>query len=732
MPCRTVHAVCTLDCPDSCAILVTVDELTGRATKVQGDPSHPVTRGFLCGKVARYLDRVYAPDRLLHPMHRKAGVPKGPLEQGREADAFQRITWDDALCEITSRLRRISAEHGPESILPYSYAGTIGQLGYASMDQRFFHRLGASQLDRTICAAAGAAALNAVYGTRLGTAPQDFAHAGLILAWGANIHGNNIHLWPFIEEARRNGAKLVVIDPYKTRTAALADDWLPIRPGTDVLLALSLMHILFRDGLHDLSYLDACAPDWPALRDHALQPEHSPAAAAEITGIPVATIERLALAYGQAGTDGRAPAVIRLNYGVQRSENGGTAVRAVSMLPLLTGSWQHQGGGLLLSTRGAFPFNQAALQRPDLMLASPLGRPARTINMNQLGQALTEPVGTPVHALFVYNSNPAAVAPDSNAVLAGLRRPDLFTVVHEQFYTDTADYADILLPATTFLEHKELMGAYGHYFAQISDAAIAPLGEARANPLLFAELGRRMGFRDPCFHDTEDDLIAQALTSTHPLASTLTPEALNRDKHVPLSLPRNAAGQTLPFSDATWFQTSTGVANLYPLPTWAAPAESRLNASLALQKQSSRPERSEAEVSAVSCEAEAPYPLEFLPRKADNFMNSTFANLPNHQTMERRTAGILEMHPTDAVPRNIATGDAVLIFNDRGRIELVARVGNSITPGAVAARLDWHKLSADNANVNTLTSQRLSDLGGGATFYSTLVEVARLHPIAAD
>ena len=714
MPTRTVHAVCTLDCPDSCALLVTVEELTGRATKVQGDPSHPVTRGFLCGKVARYLDRVYAPDRLLYPMRRKIGVAKGPLAQGKEADAFERVSWDDALTHIAARLGRIAEVHGPESILPYSYAGTIGQLGYASMDQRFFHRLGASQLDRTICAAAGAAALNAVYGTRLGTAPQDFAHAGLIIAWGANVHGNNIHLWPFIEEARRKGAKLVVIDPYKTRTAALADEWLPIRPGTDVLLALSLMHVLFREGLHDVAYLDACAPDWPALREHALRPEHSPAVAGPITGISPEAIERLARTYGEAGRANRGPAVIRLNYGVQRSENGGSAVRAVSMLPLVTGSWQQKGGGLLLSTRGAFPFNQAALQRPDLMLASPLGRPARTLNMNQLGQALTESPGAPIQALFVYNSNPAAVAPDSNAVLAGLRRPELFTVVYEQFFTDTADYADVLLPATTFLEHKELMGAYGHYFAQISHPAIAPLGEARPNPVVFAELGRRMGFPEDCFHDSEDDLIAQALHTTHPLAASLSPEALNRDKRVALTLPKNAAGQTLPFSDRTWFQTSTGVAALHPLPSWSAPVESR-----------------GARADDRSGVSSGKYPLEFLPRKADNFMNSTFANLPTHQTMERRSAGVLEMHSSDAVPRHITTGDAVFVFNDRGQIELVARVGESITPGAVAARLDWQKLSADNTNVNALTSQRLADLGGGATFYSTLVEVSRVHPVTA-
>src|SRR6201985_2842460 len=320
---RSVHAVCTHDCPDSCGVLVTVDELTGRAVKVAGDPAHPVTRGFLCGKVARYLDRVYSPERLLFPMRRRAGVPKGPLPKGREAEFFERISWDEALDEIASRLKQIAAEFGPESVLPYSYAGTIGQLGYGSMDRRFFHRLGASQLDRTICASAGAAALKSIYGTRLGTAPQDFALAGLIIVWAGNVHGNNVHLWPYIEEARRSGGRLVVIDPYRTRTAALADEHLQIRPGTDGLLALAIMQILFREGLEDRDYLNEFTSDWEQLREHALRPEHSPERAAAITGLSVEAIESLALAYGRAGRGGRAPAAIRLQYGLQRSAEGG-------------------------------------------------------------------------------------------------------------------------------------------------------------------------------------------------------------------------------------------------------------------------------------------------------------------------------------------------------------------------------------------------------------------------
>ena len=711
---KIVHAVCTHDCPDSCGVLVTVDTLTGRATKVQGDPTHPVTRGFLCGKVARYLDRVYSPERLLYPMRRKPGVTKGPLPKGREAEAFERISWDEALSFIAKKLQDTAEEFGPESVLPYSYAGTIGQLGYGSMDRRFFHRLGASQLDRTICASAGGEALKTMYGVRLGTAPQNFAHAGLIVAWGANIHGNNIHLWPFIEEARRKGARLVVIDPYRTRTAALADEHLAIRPGTDGLLALAIMHVLFRDDYDDEAYLRNHTEGHEAVRAHALRPEHSPTRAAEVTGIPSGTIERLARDYGLAGNDGRGAAAIRLNYGIQRSENGGTAVRAVAMLPLITGSWKRRGGGLLLSVSGAFPYNSERLQMPALMQVSPLGRPARVVNMSELGSALTE-LGSDakdhprVKALFVYNCNAATVAPDSERVLEGLRRDDLFTVVHEQFFTDTTDYADIVLPATTFLEHRDVMGAYGHLFAQISQQAIEPLGESRSNVWLFGELGQLMFPGETAFAEREEELIAQALQTDHPFFAGVTKERLEVEGHIELSLPKDARGESLPFSSSEWFTAAGGRARLLPVPQWVAPVESR-----------------------SGLEGSGKFPLEFLPRKADNFMNSTFANLAGHRLMERKTAGLLEMHPADATPRGVAAGDSVSVWNARGRITLTASVGETVPAGVVAARLDWQKLSQHGANVNALTSERLTDIGGGATFYSTLVEVAKVRAAAAD
>ncbi len=704
---RTVHATCSLDCPDSCGVLVTIETQPNgdeRATRVQGDPAHPVTRGFLCGKVAKYLDRVYAPDRLLHPMRRKPGVAKGPLVRGRESEAFVRISWDEAYAAIATKLKRVTEEFGPESVLPYSYAGTIGQLGYGSMDRRFFNRLGASQLDRTICAAAGGEALKRVYGVKLGPQPQDFARAGLIIAWGANVHGNNVHLWPFIEEARRKGARLIVIDPYRTRTAALADEHLQINPGTDGLLALGMMHVIFSRQLEDRPYMAACTHGGDELRAHALKDCHRPERVADITGIAAAVIIRLAEEYAQAGRQGRRPAAIRLNYGVQRSENGGTAARAVLMLPLLTGSWTQPGGGVLLSMSGAFPFNSVGLERPELMSKSPLGRPSRVINMNQLGTALHDVNDPPVKALFVYNSNPAAVAPNQNAVLDGMRRHDLFTVVHDQFFTDTADYADIVLPAPTFLETKDVQGAYGHRYAQVSMRAIEPLGEVRNNVRLFAELARHMGFDDPCFEDREDALIDEALESASPWMNGITRERMEREGHVPLSLPQNHAGDTLPFSTADWFRTPSGRGELIPVPEFHVNQESR--------------------------EQSAEYPLEFLPRKADNFMNSTFANQAVHQKMEAATAGVLEMHEEDAALRGIQPGDEVEVLNARGRIALRARLSHKVGKGVVAARLDWNKVNGDSsgrgANVNALTSERLTDIGGGATFYSTLVEVRKV------
>ncbi|MGA2423675.1 MAG: molybdopterin-dependent oxidoreductase [Terriglobales bacterium] len=710
---RVVHAACPHDCPDACSVLITIED--GRATKIQGDPQHPVTRGFLCAKVAKYLDRVYSPDRVLYPMRRvgpkgsssgRAGAPVAPSTES----AFERISWDEALDEITQRFRSIIAEHGPEAILPYSYGGTIAALNGASMDRRFFHRLGASQLERTICSDAGEAGLQSVIGIKMGTEPEQFVHSRYIIAWGSNIHGNNVHLWPFIEEARRQGAKLVVIDPYRTRTAKCADWYLPINPGTDAALALGLMNVIISENLFDADYVSRYTVGFEDLKARAL--EYPPEKVACWTGISAADIRKLAREYAT-----ERPSVIRVNYGIQRSDRGGMSMRAVTMLPCLIGSWKELGGGLQLSTSGAFALNTAALRMPELMEKA-LGRPARIVNMVQLGTALNSLTAPPIQALFVYNSNPAAVCPNHNEVVRGLKRPDLFTVVHEQFFTDTTDYADIVLPATTFFEHKDLQTAYGHYYLQVSNRAMDPLGECRSNVETFRALAERMGFEDECFRETVDSMIDRALESPNPRLKGITRERLEQEHSIrlnftaPNSVGRSSAENVspfLPFAQGN-FPTPSGKAEFYsetlkrqgldPVVAFTPPDESRNG----------------------SGSKAAGFPLELLARKPDNHLNSTFANLPSVRQMESGI-GDLEMHPTDSEARGIRNGDRVRAFNARGEIVLQALVNGSVRPGVVAARLDWARFSSGGGNINVLTSEKLTDMGNAATFYSVCVEV---------
>src|ERR1700728_4022849 len=422
------HSVCALDCPDTCSLLVNVDVNVdnGKGSHLRGNPAHPVTRGFLCGKVARYLDREYSPERLLYPQKRTGAKGEGK---------FQRISWDQALDTISARLRDVADAHGPEAILPYSYAGTMGLLNGGGMDRRFFHRLGASRLDRTICSAAGGEGLIQTLGFKYGTEPEQFRHSKLIIAWGASVLATNVHLWPFIVEARRNGARFYSIDPIRNRTGKLADKHFAIYPGSDLALALGLMHVIIGENLHDAEYVANYTNGFDALAN--LAREYPPERVEALTGIPREDVVTLAREYATTR-----PAAIRLNYGIQRSERGGAATRAIAALPALVGSWREVGGGLQLSTSQAFRFNKAGLEMPQLQQRSPLGREARIVNMTELGKALTQLDGPPVKAMVVYNSNPASIAPNQNLVLKGMRRTDLFTVVLEQFPTDTADHAD--------------------------------------------------------------------------------------------------------------------------------------------------------------------------------------------------------------------------------------------------------------------------------------------------
>lgn len=675
------QSVCALDCPDTCALLVTVED--GRAVRLRGHPEHPVTQGFLCAKVARYLEREYSPDRLLFPQ-RRAGA-KG---QGR----FVRITWDEALDEIACRLKAIAAEHGPEAILPYSYYGTMGLLNGSGMDRRFFHRLGASRLDRTICSTAGTAALTATLGHRYGAEPEQFRHSRLILAWGANVLGANAHLWPFMVEARRRGARFYTIDPVRTRTGQLSDRHYFVNPGSDAALALGMMHVIVAERLYDPDYVQRYTTGFDGLCERLR--EYPPQRVAALTGLAAEEIAGLAREYATIK-----PAVIRLNYGVQRNERGGAAVRAISLLPALIGAWRLQGGGLLLSTSGAFHLNRQPLERPDLQLASPLGRQARAVNMTRLGKALTELDDPPVKALVVYNSNPAAIAPNQNPVLAGLAREDLFTVVLEQFQTDTADYADLLLPATTFLEHTDLYLPYGHYYLQLARPVVAPPGEAKSNVEVFRLLARRLGFQEPCFEESEDDMIRSLLASPHPFLRGITLEELERRGFVRLRL--SEPGEPfLPFREGG-FGTPSGKLDFQAESLdYSPPAESRLgDASL-----------------------RARYPLELISLKSDSGMNSTFGCRPE---VDKETS-VLWIRPSDAAARGIRTGDPVRVFNDRGSCLLEARVEEAAAGGVVATRsIRWNKFAPDGRNINQVTPDRLSDLGGGAAFYSCLVEVEK-------
>ena len=676
------HSVCALDCPDCCSLLINVNE-NAHGSHLRGNPDHPVTRGFLCGKVARYLEREYSPDRLLYPQKRTGAKGEGK---------FERITWDEALDTIARRLHSISAEFGPESILPYSYAGTMGYLNGSGMDRRFFHRLGASRLDRTICSSAGGAGLSATLGFKYGTEPEQFRHSKLIIAWGANIMTTNVHLWPFIVEARRNGARFYTIDPVRNRTGRLSDKHFAVFPGSDLALALGLMHVIIGENLYDADYVAKYASGFDALEE--LTAKYPPERVEALTGISRAEVVSLAREYATTR-----PASIRLNYGTQRSERGGSAVRAIAALPALIGSWREIGGGLQLSTSQAFRVNKDGLEMPELQLRSPLAREARIVNMSELGKALTSLDDPPVKAMVVYNSNPASIAPNQNLVLKGMRRDDLFTVVLEQFQNDTADHADILLPVTTFLEHTDLYFAYGHYYLQLARPALPAPGETKSNVEIFRLLAERMGLDDPCFRDTDDDMIRTLLASGHPFLDGITLEQLDREHFVRLNVSQR--GEPFqPFAEGK-FGTASGKCEFgAEALAYQPPTESRLGSS----------------------ELRSRYPLELISAKSHDSMNSTFGNQPWTQGQ----TSIVYMHREDAEPRGISDGERVRVFNSRGSCTLVAHVNGEVRSGVVwSPSVRWNKLAPDARNVNVLTSDRLTDIGGGPTFYSCLVEVER-------
>ena len=684
-----VRGTCPHDCPDTCALLVTVKD--GVATEVRGDPAHPTTAGVLCTKVSRYTERTYHQDRLLHPLKRV-----GKKGEGK----FVRISWDEALDTIATRLKEIAARD-PQAILPYSYAGTMGLVQGESMSMRFFNRIGASLLDRTICASAGGTGYKYTLGTRLGADTEHAQKARLIILWGGNPIASNLHFWTRVQEAKRNGAKIIAIDPYRSLSADKCHQHIALLPGTDAALALGMMHVLINENLLDHDYIAQHTLGFEQLQQRVQ--EWPPERVAQVCGITADEVTTLAREYGAAAQRGETT-LIRANYGLQRVRGGGMAVRNVACLPALVGAWKHEGGGLQLSTSDSFPKNGVFLQRPDLLKA---GVNYRTINMSTIGDDLlresSPEFGSRIEALVVYNANPVAVAPESSKVAQAFAREDLFTVVLEHFQTDTADYADIVLPATTQLEHVDVHATYGHVYMMANNAAIAPLGEAKSNAEIFRLLAARMGFSEDCFSDSDDAIAAQAFDRRHPRAAEFDWERLKEKGWQRLNIaaaPFAEGGFGTPSGKCEFYSARMLADGLDPLPTYIAPYESVASNPVLAQR----------------------YPLAMISPPARNFLNSSFVNVQSLRDTEGEPH--LDIHPDDAASRGIVNGAMVRIFNDRGSMLAKARVTAKARIGLVVGlSIWWKKFAIDGKNANEVTSQRLTDMGNAPTFYDVLVQV---------
>jgi anaerobic selenocysteine-containing dehydrogenase len=693
---RVVNGACPHDCPDTCALETQVDE-QGRAVSLRGRADHPMTRGWLCAKVNRYLDRVYHPERLLYPL-RRVGA-KGSA-------AFERISWDEAIAEITERWRDIIAEYGAQCILPYSYAGTLGLVNGAVTDNRFWNRLGACRLERAICGHAAEEAVQLTIGGRLAPSPEVLLSSKLVLIWGSNPASTAPHIMPFLRQAQRNGTRVIVIDPIRTLTARSSDLHIQPFPGTDAALALSMMYVMVQEHLHHPDWIAAHTLGWDALLERILQ--FPPVRASHITGLSEETIVALAREYATTS-----PALLRVTDGINRHSNGGQTVRTLVCLPALTGQYGIPGGGLMYSTSDWLKWDaESVTHRHD-----PACPPApRTLNMNRLGAILTGEADPPIYSLYVYNANPAASTPNAGKIAAGLMRDDLFTVVHELFETDTARYADIILPATSQLEHVDLHKPYGHLSLQYNMPAIEPLGEARSNWDVMRSLATSLGFNEPWLQEDARSVIRNVLAATasrDPLLADTSLEQLEAQGTVPLSIPPD---EQVPFSDGT-FPTPSGKVEFYssraaakgydPVPGWQPEAETYSQIS------SSLPTTAAADRLPLLCPA------------AHHFISSTFGNQVRLRTKEG--APTLRIHPQDAASRGISNGQVVRISNERGECRLVAEVTDDVRPGVLATTtVWWPKFSLDQRNVNWTTSDRLADFNGGSTFYTNLVSVEAL------
>ncbi|MFC0472169.1 molybdopterin oxidoreductase family protein [Halalkalibacter kiskunsagensis] len=667
-------SVCSLDCPDQCGLLV--HKKDGKIVKVEGEPNHPVTQGNICNKVRNMTERLYDSNRLSTPLKRVG--PKG-------AGAFAPISWNEAIETIVLKWKQLIDKHGPESILPYSFYGNMGNLTAEGMDRRFFHRLGASQLDRAICSVAGSTGYNYTMGANVGCDPEETTETKLFLMWGINAVSTNMHQMTIAQKARKqNGAKIIVIDVHKNQTGRMADWFVPIRPGTDGALALGMMHILFTEQMVNREFLEDYTVGYAELEEHVRQ--YDPETVSTITGVPVKDIYTLTRMYGTTS-----PSLIRIGNGLQHHDNGGMIVRTIACLPALTGAWLARGGGALKSNSSFLDYNTTSLQRPDLLV----NKQTRKFNMNQLGKVLVE-TDPPVYSLFVYGSNPAIVAPESNKVRQGLERDDLFTVVHDLFLTETAQFADIVLPATSAFENLDFYTSYWHHYVHLQQPVIEPYGQSKSNTDLFRLLAEAMGFEDDALKNSDDELIRQALDhSANPYFKHVNYDSLVKEQYMKADRTKFSLKKLKTPSGKIELYSKQMVKKGYPaLPTYTPLVD------------------------------DGDFPFLFIPGPNHNFLNSTFSNNEKHQKLEKSAK--VHLNQEDATKLGIEDGELVRIWNERGECEIIASVGENVLSGVVVSQGLWADMPGKKQLVNALAPDRLADMGGGATFFSGRVNVEKI------